>query len=103
MKAPTQCLSTELLVRMSEILKVLAHPHRLKIVEILEREQEAPVHRMMEGLDLPQPVVSQHLNQMRRVGVVDKVRNGKEVWYHLSDNSALTILDCIRRKHGVCP
>ncbi len=91
-------LSVELLERMAGALKILAHVHRLKLVEILQREGEAPVHVLMERIGLPQATISQHLNQMRRAGLVRALRRGKEVWYSIADPSALTILDCIRKK-----
>ena len=93
-------LPVELLQRMAEVLKVLAHPHRLKIVEILKLQQEAPVHAIIARLGLPQATISQHLNQMRRVGLVKARRDGKEVWYSIADPSSLTILDCIQKKRG---
>lgn len=101
MKTHEPCLSEipmELLERMAGALKVLAHPCRLKIVELLQREGDAPVHQIMHRINLPQATISQHLNQMRRAGLVKATRRGKEVWYGIADPSALTILDCIRRK-----
>lgn len=103
MKPKQACLEelpVEVLERMAVALRVLAHPHRLKMVEILQREGDAPVHVITERLGLPQATISQHLNQMRRTGLVRAARRGKEVWYAIADPSALTILDCIRRKQG---
>ena len=85
---------------MAGALKILAHPCRLKLIEVLQREGDLPVHLIMARLQLPQATISQHLNQMRRGGLVRAVRKGKEVWYGISDPSALTILDCIRKKQG---
>jgi ArsR family transcriptional regulator len=93
-------LSMDLLERMAGALKILAHPCRLKLAEILQREGEAPVHVIIMRLQLPQATISQHLNQMRRAGLVKADRRGKEVWYSIADPSALTILDCIRKKQG---
>ena len=90
----------EFLERMASALKVLAHPCRLKLVEVLQREGDMPVHGLMERLEQPQATVSQHLNQMRRAGLVKADRRGKEVWYAIADPSVLTILDCIRKKRG---
>lgn len=103
MKTKALCgaeLSHEVLARMAQVLKMLAHPDRLKVVEILEREKEAPVHVMMELLGLPQGATSQHLNQMRRANLISAERRGKEVWYRIADRRSLTILDCIRGKGG---
>lgn len=91
----------ELLARMAEVLRVLAHPQRLRIVELLQIEEEAPVHGIVVCLGLPQAAVSQHLNHMKRAGLLKSERRSKEVWYSIADPSSLTILDCIRKKQGV--
>jgi ArsR family transcriptional regulator, zinc-responsive transcriptional repressor len=83
------------LQRASETLKILAHPQRLRLIEILEREQEVPVHLLVEETGFPQAVVSQHLNQMRRIGLLCAERRGKEMWYSICDPRALSILNCI--------
>jgi len=88
----------DVLEQMASSLKVLAHPCRLKVVEILQKHGEAPVHFIMAKIRLPQATMSQHLNQMRRAGLVKASRRGKEVWYSIADSSSLTVLDCIRKK-----
>ena len=92
-------LPLEFLERMANALRILAHAHRLKIVEILQREKEAPVYLITKRLGLPQATISQHLNQMRRAGLLQASRRGRQVWYGIADDSALTVLDCIKRKH----
>ena len=84
----------------AESLKVLAHPYRLKIVEILEEAGEAPVHDIVDALGAPQAAVSGHLNKMRRAGLIAAERKGKEGWYRIADPHSLIILDCIRKKVG---
>ena len=91
-------ISPAALERMAHVLKLLAHPHRLRLIEILERTGGAPVHALVARLRLPQGATSQHLNQMRRVGLVVAERRGREVWYRIGDRRALTILNCIRQK-----
>jgi len=88
-------LKPETLERAAEMLKMLAHPQRLRIIEILEREQEVPVHALIKETGFPQAVVSQHLNQMRRSGLLANERRGKEMWYSITDPRALSILNCI--------
>ena len=95
-----QNLSIEDLARMAKVLKLLAHPYRLKIVDILETEDAVPVHALVERLDLPQAVVSNHLKKMLRAGLVACQRRGKEVWYSVGDRRSLTILNCMRAKKG---
>lgn len=88
-------LKAESLKRAAEILRILSHPQRLRIIEILESRQEVPVHFLTETTGFPQAVVSQHLNQMRRTGLLAAERRGKEMWYSISDPRALSILNCI--------
>ncbi len=88
-------LKVESLQKAAETLKMLAHPQRLRLIEILEREQEVPVHTLVEETGFPQAVVSQHLNQMRRSGLLNAKRRGKEMWYSITDPRALSILNCI--------
>ena len=87
-------------VELPDTLRVLAHPQRLRIVELLQGATEAPVHAIVSRLGAPQAAVSQHLNHMRRAGLLRGARRGKEVWYGIAEPSAVTVLDCIRRKHA---
>ena len=93
-------LSMELLARTAETLKLLTHPRRLKIVDILDRKGALPVYRIAEELGLPSAATSQHLNKMKHVGLIAAERHGREVRYDVLDARALTILACIRKSGG---
>ena len=100
----TECpqdLTIEDLARMAKVLKLLAHPYRLKIIDLLETHGPMAVHQLMAPLGLTQAVTSNHLLKMRRIGLVTSERRGKEVWYDLGDKRSLTILNCMRAKQGV--
>ncbi len=99
-KSCAQDLPVEELGRMAQVLKLLAHPHRLQIVDLLETRGEAPVHELVGRLSLPQAVTSNHLTRMRRMGLVASERRGKEVWYRIGDRRSLTILNCMRAQKG---
>ena len=88
-------LKPEALKKASETLKILAHPQRLRLVELLESEGEVPVYTLVEATEFPQAVVSQHLNHMRRIGLLCAERRGKEMWYSIDDPRVLSILNCI--------
>lgn len=90
-------LSVEALSRAAQVLRLLAHPHRLKVIELLEaREDGAPVHEIAGWLRLAPAATSQHLNHMRRVGLVSARRAGRTVRYRIADARSLRILHCIR-------
>ncbi len=85
---------------MAKVLRLLAHPYRLKIVDILETEEAAPVHSLVDRLRLSQAMVSNHLRKMLRLGLVARQRRGQEVWYSLGDRRSLSILNCMRANKG---
>ncbi|MEO3944281.1 metalloregulator ArsR/SmtB family transcription factor [Gorillibacterium sp. CAU 1737] len=72
-------------VSTAEMLKALAHPVRLCIVRGLLQKKECNVSYMQECLDLPQSTVSQHLQKLRSVGIVQTERNGLEIKYTIAD------------------
>ncbi|AJS59338.1 ArsR/SmtB family transcription factor [Paenibacillus sp. IHBB 10380] len=69
----------------SDILKALAHPVRLCIVRGLLDKGKCNVSHMQACLDLPQSTVSQHLQKLRSMGIVETDRNGLEVNYSIAD------------------
>lgn len=88
-------IDPEVLGRAAEIIKLLGHPQRLRIVEALE-DGEATVSQVQEALGLPQAVVSQHLSKLRGAGVVSGRRDGVNVFYTITEPKVYHILDCIR-------
>lgn len=84
--------------RMAEVIKVLGHTYRLQIIEHLDLNGEQPVHQILAAIGGNQAALSQHLNKMRRAGIIKAVRRGKEVWYGIADEDSLTILGCMRKR-----
>ena len=78
-----------------EMLRTLAHPMRLRIVDVLNTAGELPVGRITEYLEIAQSATSQHLNHMRRIGLLRTERRGKEVWYSIADSRPIALLNCI--------
>ena len=70
--------------QLAEILAVIAHPHRIRIIEELGR-RELDVHTLAERLDLRQSTLSQHLAQLRAKGIAVAERDGRTVRYHLTN------------------
>jgi DNA-binding transcriptional ArsR family regulator len=91
-------LPIELLARMAERLGALAHPQRLKLLELLETDGDTAVRELVAATGLPQATVSHHLGLMRRGGLLAAERRGREVRYRVADPDAVTILDCIRKR-----
>jgi ArsR family transcriptional regulator len=83
------------LARAADIIKLLGHPERLKIVEVLERG-EASVSEIRDAVDLPQAIVSQHLARLRGANVVAARRDGVHVLYRVVEPKVHHVLTCIR-------
>ncbi|HWP37587.1 MAG TPA: metalloregulator ArsR/SmtB family transcription factor [Gemmatimonadales bacterium] len=88
-------VTPHILRRAAEIIKLLGHAERLKIVEVLEGG-EATVSEIQEQVGLPQAIVSQHLAKLRGASVVAARRDGVRVYYQLTEPKVHHILQCIR-------
>lgn len=71
----------------AEVMKALAHPIRLQILELLESEGEACVCHLEVLLDRRQAYISQQLSILRQAGLVSDRREGMNVFYAPSDQA----------------
>ncbi len=67
----------------AEQLKLLAHPERLRLLNLL-RMQPASVCHLEAMLEKPQPYVSQQLRLLRQAGMIVDERRGHNIYYHLN-------------------
>ena len=68
----------------ADIMRALAHPLRLRIVQYIDACESACVTDIHAGLELEQSLVSQHLRVLRQAGLVEPSRTGKFVYYRLN-------------------
>ena len=68
---------------LAELLKLIAHPDRLRLVEEL-RQGEKDVSGIAEALDLPSTRVSQHLASLKAYRLVQERREGRSHFYRLT-------------------
>lgn len=85
----------------ARVLRVLAHPQRLRLVELL-LERPVPVGRLAELTGLAPAAVSQHLSQMRAYGIVACRRRGREVHYRVVNANARHLIRCLRQYGDGC-
>ena len=69
----------------AELLKVIAHPVRLCIVNGLLEKGTCNVSFIQNCLDTPQSTISQHLQRLRSAGVVKGKREGTEIYYSIAN------------------
>jgi len=77
-------------------LKVISHPQRMKIIEIL-RNQELSVSEIQKKIKGKQSITSQHLNNMKNKDILKAQRKANLVYYSITNKEILKIIDCINR------
>ena len=80
--------------RASKMLKLLANEQRLLIMCRL-LEGECSVSELSDTIGLAQSATSQHLARLREEGVLDTRRDAQTIYYRISDNDALAILQTL--------
>ena len=79
---------------LSSRLKLLAHPERLRILDVLRRDAECVCH-LEALLGKPQPYVSQQLRFLRQSGLIVDEKEGQNVYYRLADEQIATWLELV--------
>jgi ArsR family transcriptional regulator len=82
-----------------EALRALAHPARLEIVSHVAARGPLCVCHLNEDLDYSQPTISKHLSVLRRAGLLESRRDGRWVYYTISEpvlDAALGFLDDLK-------
>ena len=77
--------SFQVLDKSAEILRVIAHPIRLAIIELLLKKGELSVTDIYQKLDIEQSVISYHLKNLRMVYVVVSKRKGTKIFYSIKN------------------
>jgi DNA-binding transcriptional ArsR family regulator len=74
-------INNERLQVSSDILRALAHPLRMKILEFIDKNKTINVNKIYNTLKLEQSITSQHLKILRSSGLVHTHREGKFIHY----------------------
>ncbi len=69
----------------ADLFRGLAHPLRVRILEIVTAEQEVPVSAIIEDTGLKPSNLSQHLAVLRRYGLLVSERRGSQVYCRAAD------------------
>lgn len=80
----------------AELFKGLAHPVRIRVLEILDAGGEQPVSELLDRTQLEASHLSQHLRVLRGYGLVVSERRGSAVYYTLAHDSVGHLLATAR-------
>jgi DNA-binding transcriptional ArsR family regulator len=92
-------ISAEKLVAMAVVMKAIAHPLRLQVLEFLENREPQTVTALLELTGVEQSLLSHHLAELKRKKVVTTRREGKHIYYALELKQISTIFDCLENCH----
>ena len=81
----------------AEMLKAIAHPVRIAIVELLSSDTQLNVTEIYEALKIEQAVASHHLSILKNKGVLTSERSGKNCYYSLKYQRLSQIIECINK------
>jgi DNA-binding transcriptional ArsR family regulator len=85
------------LVQAAECLKALAHPHRLRMVQMLLGGQYS-VGELAAACELPSHMASEHLRLMQRCGFLRAVKQGRKVFYEVAEDHLKPLMQCIESR-----
>lgn len=92
-------LSDEALLGAVECLKTIAHPVRLRVIELLLREWHT-VGALAEACAVSQSAMSTHLRILSDRGLLRPIREGRSVYYEIAEPGLAGILACIHKRYG---
>lgn len=83
----------------AECLKTLAHPHRLRMVQMLLRGRYT-VGELAEACGIRSHMASEHLRLMQRCGLLGVEKEGRKAYYQIAEPHLASILQCVEARFG---
>lgn len=93
-KVKLKMLPNELLDKAAECLKVMAHPVRLRIVNLLMQDEFA-VHEIAELCQTSPNQACEHLRLLKGHDLLSSERRGRTVYYNIKSPQLLALMECI--------
>jgi predicted transcriptional regulator len=72
--------------KLASFLKVLAHPARIAILQYIINQKACICNDLVEELGLAQATISQHLKELKNIGIIQGTIEGKSVCYCIEEN-----------------
>jgi ArsR family transcriptional regulator len=88
-------INKEKLEKAAFILKTVAHPTRLAVIDLLKDHEKMSVNELSTILDCEQSLLSHHLINMKLKGILSSQKDGQNVFYSLKEKDVTKLIDCI--------
>ena len=82
--------------KIAEVLKVISHPVRLEVLELLIKEGTLSVADIRSEIEVEQSLLSHHLTKMKDKGVLNFYKKGKHNFYQVAIEEIANIFECMR-------
>ncbi|MCD4793247.1 MAG: metalloregulator ArsR/SmtB family transcription factor [Bacteroidales bacterium] len=93
-------ISPEKLETAATMLKAMAHPMRVAILNLLNNETRLTVSEIHTTLGIEQSTTSHHLGILKDKGVLKSERKGKNSYYFLKNKNLEHIIECLNKCVG---
>jgi ArsR family transcriptional regulator len=90
-------LDVDQLSQCADMLKAVAHPVRMAIVDLLDQRGAQSVTEIYEALEVDQAVASHHLGILRDKGLLTSSRIGKKNYYTIARPQITQVIACMER------
>ena len=89
----------EALGQAAECLRTVAHPHRLRMLEMLLRGRYT-VGQLAEACKIKSHMASEHLRLMQRCGLLKSQRDGRRTFYEVAEPHLADLMACVTGRFG---
>ena len=90
-------LTAEQLEKAANLLKAIAHPMRIAILEYLVGGKQLNVTEIHEYLKIEQSTTSHHLGILKDKGILGSKREGKNTYYYIRNENLSSIIECVNK------
>ena len=98
-KTKLRLTTIEALGDAAECLKTLAHPHRLRMVQMVLQGRYS-VGELADACGIPSHMASEHLRLMQRCGFMHAEKEGRSVYYTVAEPHLASIMACVEARFG---
>lgn len=92
-------LSLDDLNTAADCLKTIAHPHRLRMIQMMLHGRYT-VGELAEACEIPSHMASEHLRLMQRCGLLSSEREGRRAFYQVAEPHLKDVMRCVEGRFG---